>query len=129
MFSAYSRGVSGFVSLAMAIVLAGCSGYQAYHREDFAHWPPVSDGGDAILRVGDEVRVCQRVGAEVDGFVDKIGADALVVSGVSVPFGDIESIQIRSIRWGPTAVVLGGVVAAGLVFLPPEPTFSTDNSK
>jgi hypothetical protein len=52
-----------------------------------------------------------------------------VVSGVRVWFEDIDSIQVRGIQWGPTVVIIVGAVATGIVFLPSEPTFSTDNAK
>lgn len=127
------KSVSMADALVLAAVLAalaatpGCSGYRQYDRA--APSLPVQADVDwgALATVGRTVRIRTSAGAMVAGKVESVSASGLQVAGVSVPYAEIRSLQVRRLLWEPTAAIAGAVAWAIVIAKRSSGTFSPGN--
>lgn len=111
-----ARRIPNIATAAMFVALfaelfatAGCSGYRQYGRSDRTPLPVASAGWDDVIEVGKSVRVRTTRGPVVAGTVESVGPSEIRVSGEPIRFSEIESLQVRSFLWEPTAAVVSVV--------------------
>lgn len=116
--SIFSRVSRVGIPLVLAILglIAGCSGYRTYQPGDFSEWPPKAGQVHEFIEVGDRVRVAAERNAKVDGVIESLGVESMIVSGKPVAYASITSLQVKGFLWEPT-VVVAGTAAFGVMML------------
>ena len=127
-------GYRSAVAVAMAIIAlmtasSGCSGYRHYGRLDAPHLLIGGAGHGNVVEVGELVRVRTTSGIEIRGRVESLGPAEFLVGGKTVPYSEIESVQVRSILWAPTVVTLGTVAFLVRMITLNDALFSPHNAK
>lgn len=122
-------GVAAAVLLAVLLAAGGCSGYRQYDRSSTSQLlVGGTDHGD-ILAVGKVIRVRTISGAVVGGRVESVGPSELMVGGQTVPYSEIESVQVRSLLWAPTVVALSTAAFVVRMITYNAGTFSPNSAK
>lgn len=122
--SQWSRKVFSFQ---LCIALAGCSGYRQYFPSDFPVWPPAGQKEIAPVEVGNRVKVLTAKGVVVGGTLIEYCESEILVGDVSVPYEEIESIQLRSILIVPTTAAVFTYGALAFLFYHSGGSFSPDD--
>ncbi len=99
-----------FVALSAGLFVgAGCSGYRQCGRSDRTPLSVASAGWGDVVEIGKSVRVHTTSGAVFAGKVESVGPSEIGVGGEPVRFSEIESLEVRSFLWEPTAAIVGAV--------------------
>lgn len=111
------RGMVG-AALCVAFVLSGCTSLRPVPLEQGAINPPrhavPGRSAEVVLRNG-EVRVVRIISADANGIVADPGDGA---EPLSIPYAEMQSLQVRRFSWGRTGGVVAGAIAltAGLLY-------------
>ena len=110
----------------MCFLIMGCSGYMRYDQSEFSDWPETFQDETNPIKIGKTVKIKTVDGAVVDGTVNSVSASGFVVDDRPVESSKVETAQVRSFLWVPTAVVGVSLVVAWAVFSTPASTVTPE---